>query len=748
MEQAKSRSNGLLAMGLLVNLILTLASVGVVIYKVRVLEEQVFQLQSRQPVTLQAETIDSGDYETSNRMKRSSESVSGSKSCVSCHNACVKLFGLGTSAKGTNVDDDDGDDEHKGERGPQGKQGPRGKRGKQGEAGKAGKQGPPGGRGPRGPKGRPRKAFSGNTSKLVEDIDLPKINTGPPSSLTTREGNNASLPCSANGIPKPTITWYKNGEALDGSKYDADSGMLTLNDIQFADHGVYKCEARNFLGFDSATVELVVEVPPRFVETPEVYHMGYETWDSTISCNIFGYPPPVIRWTRAFRPLPIGRHVITGKDLIIKDTEKIDRGPIMCRGDNRLGHVYAMIVLVVKPVVNPVITTAPPSFIAVTKLHDTVTMICAAQGSPVPTLEWRKDGVVISTNTTSTTVEEVNGELVIPRFSPADQGVYTCFFKNYDNGTAETSATAELVGCGDPGVPVHGYKIGENYWGGQMVKYTCDPGYFLEGPTNRMCLENGNWSDVVPKCHRLCNEPSPVENGYIIATEFWEGKNITYKCNGGYWLRGPPVRVCNATTGNWTMEAPICEGPEFEPSKILLNKTRYWELLKRWLEPVSTLPTKWKLCYRATDHGWRSSTFHAKCNGMGPSVTFIRVGEYIFGGYTDRNWHSGGHFTHSVHGFLFSFKNKDGLEPFKLHIKNYEHAIYGNDGYGPTFGASHDIYIADSAGSNSNSHSNLGHNYVQVAGYKYGASDTQSLLAGSYNFQPHEVEVFYQTYQS
>lgn len=60
--------------------------------------------------------------------------------------------------------------------------------------------------------------------------------------------------------------------------------------------------------------------------------------------------------------------------------------------------------------------------------------------------------------------------------------------------------------------------------------------------------------------HRFCNEPSPIENGYIIATEFWEGKNITYKCNKGYWLRGPPVRVCDAATGNWTMEAPICEG--------------------------------------------------------------------------------------------------------------------------------------------------------------------------------------------
>lgn len=49
-------------------------------------------------------------------------------------------------------------------------------------------------------------------------------------------------------------------------------------------------------------------------------------------------------------------------------------------------------------------------------------------------------------------------------------------------------------------------------------------------------------------------------------------------------------------------------------------------------------PSKWKLCYRATDHGWSSSTFHSKCNSRGPSLTFVKVGEYIFGGYTDRNW--------------------------------------------------------------------------------------------------------------
>jgi len=81
-------------------------------------------------------------------------------------------------------------------------------------------------------------------------------------------------------------------------------------------------------------------------------------------------------------------------------------------------------------------------------------------------------------------------------------------------------------------------------------------------------------------------------------------------------------------------------------------------------------------------------------------------------------------------------------------VKKTGHAIYGNGGYGPSFGAGHDFYIANNAGSNTNSYANLGNSYVQVAGYKYGASDTQSLLAGTYKFQPHEVEVFYQTHKN
>lgn len=89
---------------------------------------------------------------------------------------------------------------------------------------------------------------------------------------------------------------------------------------------------------------------PRFVEKPETYHTGYETWETTLSCNIFGFPPPKIQWTRSFRPLPVDRYVAAGKDLVIKDIRRGDKGPFMCRGENHLGFVFALIVLEVKPV--------------------------------------------------------------------------------------------------------------------------------------------------------------------------------------------------------------------------------------------------------------------------------------------------------------------------------------------------------------------------------------------------------------
>ena len=100
--------------------------------------------------------------------------------------------------------------------------------------------------------------------------------------------------------------------------------------------------------------------------------------------------------------------------------------------------------------------------------------------------------------------------------------------------------------------------------------------------------------------------------------------------------------------------------------------------------------------------------------------------------------------------FLFSLVNKPGWQPLKLEQTGYyssskAYSIYSCSDCGPAFGGGHDIYIVHYASSSTSSFSNLGYNYGPPAGYSAGSSFAQSFLAGSYNFQPDEVEVFYET---
>ena len=66
-------------------------------------------------------------------------------------------------------------------------------------------------------------------------------------------------------------------------------------------------------------------------------------------------------------------------------------------------------------------------------------------------------------------------------------------------------------------------------------------------------------------------------------------------------------------------------------------------------------------------------------------------------------------------------------------------AIYRSSSYGPIFGYGHDIYIANNANSNTYSQANFGYSYSVPSGVQ----DKKTVLAGTYNFTPDEVEVFY-----
>ena len=72
---------------------------------------------------------------------------------------------------------------------------------------------------------------------------------------------------------------------------------------------------------------------------------------------------------------------------------------------------------------------------------------------------------------------------------------------------------------------------------------------------------------------------------------------------------------------------------------------------------------------------------------------------------------------------------------------NRRYAIYCHSSNGPTFGGGADIYISSDSNSNQTSFSNFGYDYKH-ADYQNGTEKANSILAGSYNFQTLEIEVF------
>lgn len=179
-----------------------------------------------------------------------------------------------------------------------------------------------------------------------------------------------------------------------------------------------------------------------------------------------------------------------------------------------------------------------------------------------------------------------------------------------------------------------------------------------------------------------------------------------------------------------------------EKSVIIGDNPEYLAKMGEWLKPVTHSDRYWKLCWRATQHGWgvspfHANTFHANCDGKGPTVTIVKVFSNIFGGFTSKSWGGSSGFLVDPEAFLFSLANLETAEPIKL-TQRSGYSIYAADPYGPTFGTGFDLHIVDYANGNSDSFANLGGTYQVPPGV-----DGKTFLAGSYHFTPSEIETFY-----
>lgn len=82
-----------------------------------------------------------------------------------------------------------------------------------------------------------------------------------------------------------------------------------------------------------------------------------------------------------------------------------------------------------------------------------------------------------------------------------------------------------------------------------------------------------------------------------------------------------------------------CKTPKpFQESEILTSE-EHQNILKGWLP--SDVQGQWRLLFRASRDGFTADAFHSKCDNKGPTVTIVKSGKNIFGGFTEQPWTTG-----------------------------------------------------------------------------------------------------------
>ncbi|XP_048579794.1 uncharacterized protein LOC5501224 isoform X1 [Nematostella vectensis] len=181
-------------------------------------------------------------------------------------------------------------------------------------------------------------------------------------------------------------------------------------------------------------------------------------------------------------------------------------------------------------------------------------------------------------------------------------------------------------------------------------------------------------------------------------------------------------------------------------SHILGDNQVFHDLLRSWLEPHVVPWTSWKLCYSSTTDGWFMSRFHRQCDYMGPTLTLMRSGENVFGGFIHHSW---GDFAEldgylpSSSAFLFALINPYNLPPTYFPVKQPKSSQAGrwNRFLGPTFGIE-DLVCQEERHGRYVCSSNVGSVYAMQENFNK-VTNGSSVFTGSRWFILDEMEVFF-----
>ncbi|KAH7642831.1 cell adhesion molecule-like protein 12 [Dermatophagoides farinae] len=253
-----------------------------------------------------------------------------------------------------------------------------------------------------------------------------------PGHLKTKQGDRIKLMCSVIEGDQPIeIEWFRGMAMMMKAVRPSDQisiqngdeySLLTFKNVAITDSDKWTCRARNAYASDNSTIEIIVNVPPKWIHEPKNVQVILGR-SLTINCQAEGYPKPKIVWKKAMTTISTSNvinnelintnnfdqqlqqqhktnndfrdilssyryQVFSNGSLYLQETEITDTGLYMCQISNGIGTDLSKVIQIQ--------VQQPPhveqKFITETVIKgQTAILQCRSDGDPILMAEWKRD---------------------------------------------------------------------------------------------------------------------------------------------------------------------------------------------------------------------------------------------------------------------------------------------------------------------------------------------------------------------
>uniref|UniRef100_A0A8C7HGE2 Heparan sulfate proteoglycan 2 n=1 Tax=Oncorhynchus kisutch TaxID=8019 RepID=A0A8C7HGE2_ONCKI len=271
-----------------------------------------------------------------------------------------------------------------------------------------------------------------NTNRSRAEIVVTTVSYKPiqvtieePKARSVTVGATVSFICTAKSqSPAYTLVWTRRGNGKLPNRAMDFNGILTIQNVQPEDAGIYVCTGSNMFAMDEGTAVLYVPVA---TVTPSVLTIQ-QGGHAEFHCTVTGNPTPAIEWIGKEGPSNrmSPNAVVRGGVLTIPAVERENGGEYVCKALNTHGEHTSRAVLHVSGASLPHVQVSPQRVDIYE--GETLRLYCRAGGRPSPGLTWKKQEGQLPPQASMERTDI--GTLLIPNIKSSDSGTYLCVGTN------------------------------------------------------------------------------------------------------------------------------------------------------------------------------------------------------------------------------------------------------------------------------------------------------------------------------